>query len=139
VNPKYIIFVDNQYFKVKLRLGINKYKSKCFYVSKYDGKKGALNAAIEWRDMMLTDHKLIRRLDFKHSPQIFMQKSNSPHIGVHLNRGNWTCRYTLSGREIKKHFSIAKYGNVEAFKLACNVRKKYCGKLIAKNTNKIPQ
>lgn len=135
-NPKYIIQVDKKYWRVKIRLD-KETANKCFNFDKYGGKGEAQIAAILWRNKVLKKHDLLDRLNYEKSPNFFHNYGTNPIIGVALNYNyqcnkyvyNWTVRYSNNGKEYKKHFSVNKYGTEKAFKKACEVRFKYCGKL----------
>lgn len=134
---KYILAVDNKYWRVKIRIG-DITLNKCFSFIKFGDSDNALIAATAWRDKQLKKAGLTNRLKFDKSPDMFSYKRTAqPCIGVYLTsvtqnnkqRFNWTARYSIDGIEHKKHFSVAKYGSAEAFKKACKIRYKHCGKL----------
>jgi hypothetical protein len=141
---KYIVRCD-KYWHVKIRIG-PQVLHKCFSFSKYDGIKNALEQAIQWRNDALEQHGQLDRLGYKKAPDRWSTKTCCPIIGVYRTytkdkgkiRYNWTARISHKGKEVKRHFSIRKYGEREAFLKACITRKAYCGTLMLINKKLIP-
>jgi len=127
--PKYILNIDGLYWRVKIRINLEKTVNKCFRYDHRD-KNPALLDAIDWRDAMLKKHDLLSRLDFDHSPNVQRHLKRNQYIGVYECARNWSARISIDGQEIKRHFSKNYYGYAAAYAMACQVRKEYCGKLI---------
>jgi len=153
-NKKYISLIDGKYYRVKIRVNLVGYVNKSFSVSKLT-ESVALSEAINFRDETLVIHGLSDRLLYKVSPDLFKNNKTRPCIGVyktHTKQSNgaimesWTCRFSKKEnhflgafqREYKKHFSINKYGYCVAFRLACALRIKHCGRLIILNKSLMP-
>ena len=127
---KYVLNIDNTYWRVKVRVGLDETRNKCFSFSKHKGKKKALQQAITWRDTILFHYDLTSRVLYKKAPDIFRHKGTQPIVGVRKTSAtkngkklfSWTAHYQISKQEHKKHFSINLYGNKQAFLMACEVR-----------------
>ena len=144
---KYILNCDN-YWYVKIRIG-DKYERKIFNFTKYHGKRRALKKALEYRDNILKKYGLFNRLKYKKAPDKFRQKKELAVIGVyltnHLNHNgtktlyNWTVRYSINEKEVKRHFSVFKYGFKKAFQMACQLRYANSGELIIIDKDLCPE
>jgi len=143
MNTKYILRVDNKYWRVKVRVG-QEYYNRCFAFIKYGDEETALKQAVTWRDRILKKYGLIDRLMYKKSPHRFKNHPFGPVIGVYLNynpstdRWNWIARYSVNEKEVKKYFSVSKYGSHDAFRMACKTRYKHVGKLIVVQPDLMP-
>lgn len=126
---KYILNIDDTYWRVKIRVSLEKTVNKSFRYSRGD-KEAALLMAIDWRNKVLAKYGLLARLGFDHSPNMQRHEKRKQYIGVCESARNWTARFSRDGKEVKRHFSKNFYGNEEAYRLACEVRKIYCGKLV---------
>lgn len=137
--PKYITRVDVAW-RVKVRhYGIE--KTKHFNFDKYGGVKLALNAAIDWRDQLLTKYGRIDYLNRVRSPALSckIKVPTRPCIGVYFaDNRNWVAACQINKNYIKKSFSINRYGNELAFLLACEARFIANGKLIVINKEAMP-
>lgn len=105
-------------------------RGKHYYKSFYDVRRGgpekSLAAAIAWRDEQLAKVTAFGKRDFCR----LVRTNNSSGVpGVQLVRprnqpqGSWQARLKLpNGRELTKAFSVKKYGEREAFRLAVDAR-----------------
>jgi len=142
INYKYISLFGERWC-VRIRLQDTRL-NKSFSFSCHGGVDSALQLAITWRDNMLKRLKLENALKVERRQTIFGRaKDINPIIGVHLSIGkslsgkeviSWAAR----GPDIKRFFSIAKYGEKEAFHRACKVRYTYDGCLIIINKKALP-
>lgn len=142
-HKKYIAEYKTSY-RVRIKIGLDKVV-KYFNFVKCDGKQNALKAAVKWRNATLKKHGLIIRLRYRKSPDRYAsEKKINPIIGVYQsfsNGGsshNWTARISIGQYETKRHFSISKYGNEEAFLNACDARYQYAKELIVINPDQMP-
>lgn len=140
-SEKYITETDTNY---RVRIRINKGRLvKCYSFDKWGGKDRAFLLAVQWRDKTLKKYGLTDRLKYIKSPDLFTNGSKiNPIIGVYETQTsgnfNWTARVKLNGEEIKRHFSVRKFGNRSAFLEACQIRFKTYGKLIVINRAALP-
>ena len=115
---------------------------KHFNFIKYGGVKSALLAAVNFRDYALRKLGRLEALEFEKRPDLTTTKSKAC-IGVFRSHTkqkngrfyNWTAR---GGQNGKTHFSINKYGEEQAFILACHYRYEHCGTIIIVNKKLIP-
>lgn len=94
----------------------------------HGGKKAAFAAAIAWRDAGLTKIEVFTKRDF-HAQKRSNNTSGVP--GVHIVKtpaqplGTWQAKIKLpDGRKITKGFSVLKFGDQAAFRLAVAARKR---------------
>jgi hypothetical protein len=137
---KYISLSGQYSWRVKVAV----YKecfTEYFCFANYGGMDKALDAALMWRDAFLKQHGLLDRLKYEKSPDYFTSNVK-PIIGVFISRNNtginWTARYMINSQEYRKHFSINKYGNENAFQKACKIRYEQCGKLRVTDQSLVP-
>lgn len=105
-----------------------------FSYSKYGGKDGALQAAKKFRDSKLKEFPKLNRREIAQ-----LHKKNNPNkkVGVskithtdHRPHGEYTYWYYQAfwspapGVHKSRKFSISKYGEKEAYRLACEARDK---------------
>ncbi len=107
------------------RQGKRHYKS--FYDMHRGGSENALAAAIAWRDEQLAKISVLTKRAFC---QIKRTSNRSGAPGVYFIRpnnrpqGSWLARIKLpDGRQRTKAFSVKKYGENRAFKLAVEARR----------------
>ena len=65
--PKYVSRYDNHY-RVRIKINNKERLTKCFAFSKHGRIRDTLVAALEWRDMILSEYDLLERLNFIKSP-----------------------------------------------------------------------
>ncbi len=130
--------------------GYPEIKQKSFPVLRYGGKRKALAAAIEYRDIMLKKTKQLFRLDesiHTHDPFHITQKNNSSGaIGVSFSATHHGAHtyYCWSGygckdyKQKRKSFSIHEHGYENAFIKACRARIEIQGLLTVINVNDMP-
>lgn len=100
--------------------------SKSFYDLACGGPKKAKAEAIAWRDEQLAKLKALTLVEF-HKQRRSNNASGVPGVHFHKTRrqplGFWqaTIRYQ-DGKRIAKTFSVGKFGNREAFRLAVAAR-----------------
>lgn len=106
------------------RRGHHYYKS--FYDVRRGGPEQALAAAIAWRDAQLAR---VATLGMREFCRLRRTNNSSGVPGVQFVRRNsqpegfWQARLKLSnGRELTKAFSVKRYGEREAFRLAVDAR-----------------
>ena len=142
---KYILSTDTAW-RVKITIRYcHKTVTKQFNFSKLGGKKRALVAAIEYRDEILKQYDLLDYLHLKKSPDLHTQRQTAC-IGVYRTHNwqcnklchNWTMHTVINKQYVKRHFSIKKYGNKQAFLLACEARYFLAGKIIVVDKSQIP-
>jgi hypothetical protein len=111
-----------------------KLHSKRFYDLKFGGSNKARAAAMSWRDRQLAATKTLSYREF-HQQKRSNNTSGVP--GVHFVKsarqpqGSWQAKITLpDGRKPTKGFSVRRFGNQEAFKLAVAARRQML-KLVA--------
>jgi hypothetical protein len=98
------------------------------------------------RDEILKSYNLLENLEYKNTPDMYQKSKTQACIGVRLTWNkqkngifyNWTAVYRVKGRDLKKHFSVRKYGNEEAFQKACEVRYQQVGPIRVKNKDLLP-
>lgn len=99
-----------------------------FYGPKHGGMDAARTAALAWRDQMLATVPPMGKLAFCQIP-----RSNSPNDIPGVVRsapkrqaeGIWQARLKLAGQRARvASFSVAKYGEAEAYRLAVEARKR---------------
>ncbi|MBK6594267.1 MAG: AP2 domain-containing protein [Burkholderiales bacterium] len=103
-----------------------KFYSKTFYDLTCGGSKSAKAQAIAWRDEQLAAIKALSLLEF-HQQKRSNNLSGVP--GVHFHKtptqpvGFWQANIKCSdGKRVAKSFSVRKYGEREAFRLAVAAR-----------------
>lgn len=130
----------------------NKLLQKLFNKNKYGGINKAKQAAMTWRDKILKQNKQLGLLDAYHLRRVpgknYSNVTNrAAAIGVFLDvseKGNgeiyygWTARYMKDGKQRNKYFSVNKYGDDKAFKMACLIRFENCGILYVHDKNFLP-
>lgn len=105
-------------------------RGKLYYKSFYDirrgGSKKAQAAAIAWRDEKLASVQALTKREFC---QLKRTTNRSGVPGVHFiipknqPQGSWAARLKMpDGKERTKTFSVQKYGERAAFKLAVKAR-----------------
>lgn len=105
-------------------------RGKHYYKSFYDVRRGgpekSLAAAIAWRDEQLAK---VAALDMREFRRLRHTNNSSSEPGVQFIRprnqpeGSWQARLKRpDGRELTKAFSVKKYGEREAFRLAVDAR-----------------
>ena len=107
---------------------------KFFSDNKYGGKRAALDAAKKFRDEL---EKASRKYSVKELSQRPSRRNKSGVVGVRLHeqidiRGEyeyhywyWIAQWTDGlGRRRTKSFSVHTHGDEEAFRLACEARRK---------------
>ncbi len=142
--PKYILRVDNAW-RVKIK------QSKCqttkqFNFDKYCGIKRALAEAVIWRDRVLCDWGMFEALNYEKSPDYHRGRKSQPCIGIFKSHNvqrnnifyNWTASVQINNKANKRHFSINKYGEVMAFRMACAHRYKHSGTIVINNKRNLP-
>ena len=100
----------------------------------YGGKRGALNAAKDFRDQLEIQ---LRKYSVKELAQTPSKRNKSGVVGVRLHqqkdvRGDyeyqywyWVAQWTDGhGRRRTRSFSVHQHGDEEAYRLACEARKK---------------
>lgn len=125
--------------------------SKMFSDNPYGGKRKALKAAIQFRDQIAKDLDIEHLLSIPHAsrkqiPRRSYKTNSSGIIGVNFIRDykdNYeNYYYAVKYQENKKQrsicFSIKRYGEKEAFKLACKIRYEHAGKLYIYKNFKFP-
>lgn len=109
--------------------------SKFFSDAVHGGKKAALNQAKGYRDKMEKSMKGYTRAELMKQPT---KRNKSGYPGVRIKEskhvvGEWEYTYyaweaswtpKAGGKRVKKSFSVDKYGDDEAFKMAVAARKK---------------
>lgn len=143
---KYISQVNNSY---RVRFNRNKIIICCKYfgIGKYANKQEALKAAIKYRDRELKRHGLLHRLKYTKTPDEYRANKKLACIGVYFTTkvhaygicSNWTARTMNNGVEVKRHFSINKYGYEKAFQMACKVRHKHSGPIRVISPKLLPE
>jgi len=139
---KYIL-IDGNSWRVKIRIGFDTIQ-QYFNFNTCGGKKKALEQAVLWRDGTLEKYDLLDRLLYKKSPDYFKHRPAAPIIGVYMSynsvtdKWNWSTRYSIDEKEVKRHFSCNKYGSKIAFLKACEVRYAHAGKLRIVNKSLMP-
>lgn len=107
--------------------------SKTFYDLTCGGSKAAKAAAIAWRDEQLAAIKALTLIEFHQQ-----KRSNnlSGVSGVHFHKtprqalGFWQATIkTKDGKRVAKSFSVRKYGEREAFRLAVAARSELLAKV----------
>jgi hypothetical protein len=100
--------------------------AKTFYDLTWGGSKAAKAAAIAWRDEQLAAIKALTIIEF-HQQKRSNNLSGVP--GVHFHKtpaqplGFWQANIkTHDGKRVAKSFSVKKYGEREAFRLAVAAR-----------------
>ena len=139
---KYIGLYDN-HWRVRIKVRDKPSINIIFNFNRYGGKKNALILARKCRNDTLKKLNQLFRLNYIKSPDIYAdERKINPIIGVYMTFTqtgvNWTARCSIKGEEIKKHFSINKYGEKTAFLKACGVRFKHSGKLFIINRDALP-
>lgn len=119
--------------------------TKLFSDSKYGGKAQALAKAKAHRYYILKKHKKLILLDPTKPKHIsYSHRNLSGIIGVTNDKKTapypaWIGQGGCKGVRWRKGFCIHKFGNVQAFHLACAVRYRKHGKLvITGNLNDLP-
>lgn len=112
-----------------LQVQIGKVASLYFSDSKWGSLKKALKAAMAYRDEVLPLYDLI---PFSYRGNLSNARNNTGHIGVSREKNEAYTAYTAQwtnpdGTHGHKYFSIAKYGEEEAFRLAKEARAKNAG------------
>lgn len=99
-----------------------------FYEPKHGGNAGARKAAVAWRDGQLAEVEPLGKLEFC---QQLRSNNTSGVPGVHflVSRtqplGYWQARLKLAGQTARyKAFSVRKYGEQRAYKLAVQARQR---------------
>ena len=103
-----------------------KFKDTAFqkYFALSDGEQKALVKARKWRKEKLRE---IQNSPEANNPLRKMQSNNKSGI-VGVRRGKtawsatWNATWTENGRQFHRSFSIEKFGETEAFRLACQAR-----------------
>ncbi|HED33066.1 MAG TPA: hypothetical protein ENJ08_02460 [Gammaproteobacteria bacterium] len=121
-------------------------KSHFFSQSKYGSSRKALNAAIEYRDKRLKEGnglRLLKAHSNKGKPYRSTITNTSGVIGITLyisdtGYSSYNATFTLGNKRQQTSFSISKYGECEAFKMACKVRYKQMGKITVVYSDAIP-
>ncbi|WP_310449564.1 AP2/ERF family transcription factor [Sulfuritalea sp.] len=110
-----------------------KFYSKTFYDLTCGGSKEAKAAAIAWRDEQLAAIKALTLIEF-HQQKRSNNLSGVP--GVHFHKtpaqplGFWQANIkTNDGKRVAKSFSVRKYGEREAFRLAVAARSELLAKV----------
>lgn len=142
---KYIIR-EKTAWHIKIRLPDKTIYNKRINIIKYGGVKNSLKVAVDWRDEILKKYKLLDRLCFKKSPDFFKTNKQLVCIGVYFSihhqkngpTSSWIARCRIKNKEIKKHFSIKKYGYEKAFLKACEIRYQHCGPIRVLNKKLLP-
>lgn len=141
---KYITKYDDN-IRCKIRFG-QETVSKWWSINKYGSEERAINLATRWRNAQLKKHNQLFRLKYKKNPDLY-KNAKHPIIGVYFTyhkqqngtiSTNWTARVSIKNKEVKKHYSIIKYGYKEAFLLACEFRYKHVGTLRVINKKTLP-
>lgn len=111
-------------------------KKKCqfFSDSVYGGKRKSLNAAQAFRDEAEAESRRFTVLELSRKPS---ERNQSGTVGVrlHLQKNvygdyeyqywHWVAQWTDGrGRRKSRSFSVHQYGDEEAFRMACDARKK---------------
>ena len=123
--------------------------SKLFSDGVQGSKTKALKAAIKFRNQLCKDlgiTELLKYKNIKPGPKNHNKRNASGIIGVSLDiakrNGNinmsWTASYCINNKQIHRRFSIAKYSEKQAFRLACAKRYEYCGALKVYRGVKMP-
>lgn len=106
--------------------------SRRFYDTAHGGSRGARRAAIAWRDQKLAEVDVLGVLEFCQTKR---SNNTSGVPGVHFLRpanqpeGIWQARLKLAdGTKMIRTFSVRKYGEREAFRLAVLARTEMLGK-----------
>lgn len=139
---KYIGLYEN-HWRVRIKQRNKPAINIPFNFNKHGGKKTALVKARACRNKILNSSGQISRLNFEKSPDLYAYETKTnPIIGVYRSLSgylfSWTVRLSICGEEIKRSFSINKYGEKEAFRKACKVRSQYMGTLIVINKSAMP-
>ncbi len=121
-------------------------KSHFFSQTRYGSSKKALEAAIKYRDKRLKEGNGLRLLEShsnKGKPYKSTITNTSGAIGITLfvsdtGYSSYNATFTLGEKRQQTSFSIAKYGECEAFKRACKVRYKQMGKITIVYDDTIP-
>lgn len=98
-----------------------------FHELKYGGTKRALQVAVAWRDDKLAQAKALQVHEFC---QLKRSNNTSGIPGVHFltparqPEGIWQAKLKLSdGLQMTKSFSVSKYGEQKAFRMAVKARR----------------
>ena len=121
-------------------------KSHFFSQSKYGSPEKALEAAIDYRDSRLKAGNGLHLLNShsnKGKPYRSTITNTSGVIGITLfvsetGYSSYNATFTMGNKRQQTSFSISKYGECEAFKMACKVRYKQMGKIIIAYDDAIP-
>ena len=84
------------------------------------GERKALAAARKWRAEKLRE---IQNLPEAQNPLKKLMKNNTTGItGVQRSKSAWIATWVENGKEFHRSFATGKYGENEAFRLACQAR-----------------
>ncbi|MDQ3321643.1 MAG: AP2 domain-containing protein [Acidobacteriota bacterium] len=101
----YLKFKDTEYQKVFALSG---------------GERKALAKARRWRKEKLSE---IQSLPEAHNPLKRIQSNNTSGIsGVRRGKTAWSATWVENGKQQHRSFAVEKFGEDEAFKLACQAR-----------------
>ena len=123
-----------------------------FTFKTHGGKRKAFKAAQLWRNKRLNSLGLSSLLKPKHIVQNQRTRhsgNRSGVIGVGITfsysspdkvprHPSWTARYMKHGKQITRGYSIGKYGNEQAFMMACLMRSFKVGELSVVDTSVLP-
>lgn len=138
-------------YMVAVPSGVDKRQFKLFYKNNYDSLTDTKDAARVWRDKFLNHTKQCHRLynnlrvGIPHT-HANIKSVKTPIIGVTFSTmikkygvyHAWVAFSNLALTHKKVHFSVNKYGHIQAFLLACEFRYRNSGKLIIKDINLLP-
>ncbi len=127
--------------------------SKFFSDSHYKSQLGCKQAAARWRNVYLREHNVLHYLKVHPSfdvPAINSGRNSSGAIGVvytshvknssvsHGYKAEWSA--TVKGKrvQLRREFACLRYGECEAFKMACQVRHEHCGTIIITDRLVVP-
>ncbi len=99
-----------------------------FYDLKLGGARKALAAAVQWRDGVLANTRVLTFREF-HARRRSNNTSGVPGVhfvkGVRQPLGSWQAKIRLAGgRKVHRSFSVRKFGSRQAFRLAVAARER---------------
>ena len=84
------------------------------------GERKALALARQWRKEKL--HEIQSLPEASNPLQRMMSNNTSGITGVRRGKTAWSATWTENGRQMHRSFAVEKFGEEEAFRLACQAR-----------------
>ncbi len=104
--------------------------SKWFGDTHFGSNKKALQRAVKYRNSVMKQYNI--PLDHSRpQPRQSSSKTTTGIVGISYFNNTWKAHYynAVEGKQQNKQFSTTKYGECEAFEMACRYRYEKCGKL----------